>query len=150
MEQQRSNAPAAPGGYERDGQDPAALQQQYMQQQYRRYPASAPEAASWQTTGYGNRPAELPVGTAQLLSAGLFGMIVAGTGTMGANLHKVRQGDMSLGEALSESLAHGAAAGVATAAATAAASSLTRGGLLGLGVTLATATGVSYLINKPK
>ncbi len=144
MEQRWSNAPAAPEDSERDGQDSAALRQQY-----RRYPVSAAEAVSWQA-GYVNRPAELPVGTSQLLSAGLFGMIVAGTGTMGANLHKVRQGDMSMGEALSESLVRGAAAGVATAAASAAASSLTRGGLFGLGVTLATATGISYLINKPK
>lgn len=142
MQQQWNSAPAAPGGYGREGQDPAA------QQQYGYCPA-VPGMASWQTGPVG-RPADLPLAAPQLLSAGLFGMIVAGTGTMGANLHKVQQGEMSLGEALSESLVRGAAAGVATAAASAAASSFTRGGLLGLGVTLATATGVSYLINKPR
>lgn len=142
MQQQWNSAPAAPGGNEREGQDLSA------QQRYRYYP-TAPGMASWQA-GSMVRPADLPLGTSQLLSAGLFGMIVAGTGTMGANLHRVQQGEMSLGEALSESLVRGAAAGVATAAASAAANFLTRGGLLGLGVTLATATGVSYLINKPR
>ena len=90
-----------------------------------------------------------PVQTSQVLAAGLFGLVVVGTGTMGANLHKVSDGDMSMGEAVSQSLSRGAVGGIATAAATAASTSLTSGGLLGLAVTLATATGVSYLLSKP-
>lgn len=89
-----------------------------------------------------------PVHPSQVLAAGLFGLVVVGTGAMGANLHKVKAGDMSMGDAASHSLARGAVGGIATAAATAASVTLTRGGLLGLAVTLATATGVSYLLSK--
>ena len=84
-----------------------------------------------------------------ILAAGLFGLVVVGTGTLGANLHKVSDGDMTMGEAVSESLSKGAVGGLATAAATAASTSLTSGGLLGLAVTVAAATGVSYLLSKP-
>nr|WP_320012571.1 hypothetical protein [uncultured Desulfobulbus sp.] len=90
-----------------------------------------------------------PVQTSQILVAGLFGMVVVGTGTMGANLHKVSEGEMSMGEALGQSVSRGTVGGIATAAATAASSSLTSGGLIGLAVTLATATGVNYLLTKP-
>ena len=90
-----------------------------------------------------------PVQTSQVLAAGLFGLVVVGTGSLGANLHKVSDGDMSMGDAVSQSLSRGAVGGIATAAATAASTALTSGGLLGLAVTLATATGVSYLLNKP-
>ncbi len=90
-----------------------------------------------------------PVQTSQMLAAGLFGMVVVGTGAMGANLHKVSDGDMSMGEAVSQSLSKGAVGGIATAAATAASRTLTRGGVFGLAVTLATATGVNYLLTKP-
>ncbi len=96
--------------------------------------------------------AQLPpaaVHTSQMLAAGLFGLVVVGTGTLGANLHKVGDGDMTMGEAVSQSLSKGAVGGLATAAATAASTALTRGGLLGLAVTIATATGVSYLLSKP-
>jgi hypothetical protein len=94
-------------------------------------------------------PAAVSLQTSPLLAAGMFGMIVVATGTLGANLHKVGEGDMSLTEALSHSLYKGAAGGIAAAAATAASASLTRGGALGLAVTVAAATGVSYLLNTP-
>ncbi|WP_448871256.1 hypothetical protein [Desulfobulbus propionicus] len=90
-----------------------------------------------------------PVHSSPVFAAGLFGLVVVGTGTMGACLHKVHAGDMSMGDAVNHSLARGAVGGIATAAATAASSALSRGGLLGLAVTLATATGVSYLLSKP-
>lgn len=93
--------------------------------------------------------ATTPLQTSQVLAAGLFGLVVVGTGTLGANLHKVSDGDMTMGEAVSESLSKGAVGGMATAAATAASTSLTSGGLLGLAVTVAAATGVSYLLSKP-
>ncbi len=83
-----------------------------------------------------------------IISAGIFGLVVAGTGAMGSNLHKVQSGDMSMGEALGNSLARGAAGGAAAAGATAAATSLTSGGLFGLAVTLAAATGISYVLSK--
>ncbi|PIE57038.1 MAG: hypothetical protein CSA34_01690 [Desulfobulbus propionicus] len=90
-----------------------------------------------------------PASTASpALAAGVFGLIVAGTGTMGANLHKVEAGEMSVGAAVADSLVRGAAGGMAAAAATAAANGLTSGGIAGLAVTLATATGVSYLLEK--
>ena len=82
------------------------------------------------------------------LSAGLFGLIVVGTGAMGANLHKVNNGDMTMSKALNNSLIKGAAGGVAAATATAASTTLTSGGIAGLAVILATATGVSYLLTK--
>ncbi len=84
----------------------------------------------------------------QALSVGVLGLIVVSTGTMGANLRKVEEGEMSMGEAVSNSLAKGAAGGIAAATATAASATLTSGGLAGLAVTLATATGVSYLLSK--
>ncbi len=97
---------------------------------------------------------QLPVPSGQSLvnsevvAAGVMGLIVAGTGAMGSNLHKVQDGDMTMGAAVTDSLTTGAAGGVAAAAATMATKSLTSGGLTGLAVTLATATGVSYLLGK--
>ncbi len=120
-----------------------AAQQQVWQQQQA---LAAAQAGNLRASS--QQQALLPPSSAHIVSAGIFGMIVAGTGAMGAHLHKVQAGEMSFGDALSQSLLRGAAAGIATAAASAASNSLTRGGLLGLGVTLATATGVSYLISK--
>lgn len=93
-------------------------------------------------------PTQPSIVSAEVVAAGVMGLIVAGTGTMGANLHKVEDGDMSMGEAVSNSMVRGAAGGVAAATATAAATTLTAGGLTGLAVTLAAATGVSYLLSK--
>ena len=81
-------------------------------------------------------------------SVGLFGFIVVSTGTMGANLAKVSAGEMTMTQAAGDSLAKGAIGGTAAACATAAASNLTNGGVAGLAVTLAAATGVSYMINR--
>lgn len=86
--------------------------------------------------------------TEQVMSAGVFGLIVVATGTMGANLHKVQGGDMTLTQSVNNSLVNGVKGGVAAASATAASKTLTAGGVLGLAVTLAAATGVSYLLNK--
>jgi len=100
-------------------------------------------------TGYPTSP--LPVAsnvTSQALSVGVLGLIVVGTGTLGANLHRVQDGDMSMSEAVTNSLAKGAAGGVAAAGATAASTSFTTGGALGLAVTVAVGTGISYLLNK--
>ncbi len=84
------------------------------------------------------------------MSAGIFGFVVVSTGVMGANLNKVTKGEMSVGQALGDSVVKGASGGVAAASAAAATNTLTSGGLVGLAVTLATATGVSYLINRVK
>ena len=86
--------------------------------------------------------------TSQAMAVGMLGLIIVGTGTMGVNLHKVQDGNMGMGEAVSDSLVKGAAGGIAAASATAATATLTSGGLTGLAVTLATATGVSYLLGK--
>ncbi len=85
--------------------------------------------------------------TSEALAAGMFGLIVVATGTMGANLHKVQNGDMTMSQAVNNSLAKGAAGGVAAASATAASATLTSGGITGLAVTLAAATGVGYLLS---
>jgi hypothetical protein len=55
---------------------------------------------------------------------------------------------MSTGEAVRNSFAKGAVGGVAAATATAISSTVTAGGLTGLAVTVAAATGVSYLLSK--
>ena len=94
-----------------------------------------------------NYPVQVNVSTSEITAAGIFGLIVAGTGTMGANLHKVNDGKMTMGEAVGNSLVKGAAGGVAAASATAATSTFTNGGIAGLAVTLAAATGVSYLLS---
>ncbi len=130
MEHYQSSAQAMPGAYSPAAAGYAVQQSPYGQMQYANQQAAL-----------------LPPGS-QVVSAGIFGMIVAGTGAMGANLHKVQAGEMEMGEALSQSLLRGAAAGAATAAASAAAGSFAKGGLLGLGVMLATATGLSYLLSK--
>ncbi|PIE58676.1 MAG: hypothetical protein CSA33_01880 [Desulfobulbus propionicus] len=83
-----------------------------------------------------------------VLSAGIFGFIVAGTGAMGAHLHRVQEGEMSITQAVADSVLKGVAGGTAAAGATAAANSLTTGGTAGLVVTLAAATGMSYLFSK--
>jgi len=82
------------------------------------------------------------------LAAGIFGLIVVGSGAMGANLHRVNEGAMTTSEAVINSLAKGAVGGVAAATATAISSTVTAGGLTGLAVTVAAATGVSYLLSK--
>jgi len=93
-------------------------------------------------------PSNTSVTIPSALAAGLFGLIVVGTGSMGANLHKVNDGDMTMSKALNNSLIKGAAGGVAAAGATAASATLTSGGIAGLTVLLATATGISYLLTK--
>lgn len=92
--------------------------------------------------------AAVSVLTSQALTAGLFGLLLVGSTSLGTNLRKVSEGEMGMGEAAGNSLFKGAAGGLAFAAATAAANSLTEGGTSGLLVTLATATGVSYLLNQ--
>lgn len=104
-----------------------------VQPVYQQYPVTTPLAQ--------------PV-VANALSAGLLGLIVVGTGTMGVNLHRVQDGEMSMSEALSNSLTRGAAGGAAAAGATAAAATLTSGGLVGLAVTLVAGTGISYMLSK--
>lgn len=81
-------------------------------------------------------------------SAGILGFIVVSTGTMGANLNKVTKGDMTLVQAAGDSVAKGAIGGTAAACATAASTSLVSDGVAGLAITLAAATGASYLINR--
>ncbi len=93
-------------------------------------------------------PNNSPTLGATALNAGVTGLIVVGTGSLGANLHRVEAGEMTMADAVTDSLVKGAAGGVAAAGATAAASALTGGGVLGLAVTLAVGTGVSYLLNK--
>nr|WP_319392269.1 hypothetical protein [uncultured Desulfobacter sp.] len=82
------------------------------------------------------------------LSAGIFGFIVVSTGSMGFNLGKVSDGEMTITQAAGDSLVKGAMGGTTAACATAAASSLTDGGVAGLAVTVAAATGVSYMLNR--
>lgn len=81
-------------------------------------------------------------------SAGILGFVVVATGTMGANLSKVTDGQMTLVQATGDCLAKGAIGGTAAACASAASSTLTDGGVAGLAVTVAAATGVSYMINR--
>ncbi len=82
------------------------------------------------------------------INAGAMGMVIVGTGTLGANLHKVNDNEMSVKEAVVDSVGKGAMGAVAAAGATYTASSLTAGGLFGLAVTIAAGTGISYLLNK--
>ncbi|HHB77173.1 MAG TPA: hypothetical protein ENK84_11650 [Desulfobulbus sp.] len=119
--------------------------------QYTTIPGSAPPPQA-PAPSYPQYAAQTPAkattaATSQALAVGMLGLIIVGTGTMGANLHKVQDGDMAMGEAVNNSLIKGAAGGLAAASATAASSTLTSGGITGLVVTLATATGVSYLLS---
>ncbi len=84
----------------------------------------------------------------EAFTAGAMGMVIVGTGAMGANLHKVNNGEMEIGEAITDSLGKGAAGAVAAAGATYSAAALTTGGILGLAVTVAAGTGISYLLSK--
>lgn len=140
MQQQANNGMAAESGM---GQAQTMAQHQYN---------PTYQGMTGQPVASTASPFQLPattVPTSHVLAAGLFGLVVVGSGVMGANLHKVSDGDMTMGEAVNQSLSRGAVGGLATAAATAASTALTRGGLLGLAVTVATATGVSYLLSKP-
>lgn len=143
MEQQASPHGMAPG----NGPGLSAGTPQYQNNTAAFHQASA-SAQFPQPAPLALHPPATAVHPFHVLASGLFGLVVVGTGTLGASLHKVNQGDMSMSEALSHSLSTGAVGGIATAAATAASSALTRGGLPGLAVTLATATGVSYLLSK--
>ena len=97
---------------------------------------------------YPAKSAASAVTVSKTASAGIFGFIVVSTGTMGSNLNKVSAGEMTMVQAAGDSLAKGAIGGTAAACATAAATNLTSGGVAGLAVTLAAATGVSYMINR--
>ncbi len=121
---------------------------QQNDQQVTVYPPNGQQALPVQQYGQFSVPAEQPLISSEVVAAGVMGVIVAGTGTMGGNLHKIQDGDMTMGEAVTDSLTRGAAGGVAAAAATLATKNLTSGGFAGLAVTLATATGVSYLLGK--
>lgn len=110
-------------------------------------PAAVPISQAYPVTQYPKHlPAQSPA-PVSAASAGLLGLIVGATGAMGSNLHKVNQGEMTMGRATTNSLVTGAKAGLATFAATTASRALTDGGAVGLAVTLATATGVMYLLN---
>ncbi|MFV0439638.1 MAG: hypothetical protein ACK5PS_19865 [Desulfopila sp.] len=102
--------------------------------------------------GYNQTPLSVPIvanaNFAPAMNVGIMGFIVVSTGTMGANLHRVGEGEMTMGQALNSSVVRGTVGGVAAAAATVAATTLTNGGLAGLAVTLAAATGVSYLLSR--
>ncbi len=113
---------------------------------YQQYPASQQYPVTQQYPIV--NPVSVESVASKALSAGVLGLIVVATGAMGANLHRVQEGEMKIGDAVTSSLAKGAAGGVAAAGATAAAGSFTTGGALGLAVTLAAGTGISYLLNK--
>lgn len=112
------------------------------------HPVQPTPAQAYSVQTYPAKSAASSVTVSKTASAGIFGFIVVSTGTMGGNLNKVSAGQMTFGQAAGDSLAKGAIGGTAAACATAAATGLTSGGLAGLAVTLAAATGVSYLINR--
>ena len=82
-----------------------------------------------------------------VLNAGIFGTVVGSTVAMGANLHKVRNDSMGVGQAVGDSLARGAGTGVAAAVATAAVQSVGGTRWMNWAVMLAAATGVGYAIH---
>ncbi|PIE68423.1 MAG: hypothetical protein CSA21_07540 [Deltaproteobacteria bacterium] len=110
-----------------------APQSQYMAAAPLPSPAVAPQTATV---------------ASQALAAGMAGAVVVSTGSLGANLRQVQQGEMTVEAAVRDSLVKGAQGGLAAASATAAATLLTSGGFAGVAVTLMTATGVSYLLSK--
>lgn len=82
-----------------------------------------------------------------VLNSGIFGTVVGSTAALGVNLHKVKNDELNMGEALTDSLAKGAGAGVATAAATAAVQAIGGSRVTSWVVLLAAATGVGYAMN---
>lgn len=82
----------------------------------------------------------------QSVATGIFAFIVVSAGTMGASLHRVSDGDMTMREAANNSLSRGTVGGLAVASGTAVASAFTDGGLTGLATSIGTAIGVSYLL----
>jgi NADPH:quinone reductase-like Zn-dependent oxidoreductase len=82
-----------------------------------------------------------------VLQSGIFGTVIGATAALGANLHRVRQEELSLNEAMVDSLAKGAGTGVAAAVATAAVQSVGGSRVTSWVVLLAAATGVGYAIN---
>ncbi|MBN2232617.1 MAG: hypothetical protein JW781_07345 [Deltaproteobacteria bacterium] len=101
-------------------------------------PAAYPPAARSQTSY---------TAPSAVLNTGMFGMVVGTTVALGANLHRVGDDGMTMGEAFTDSLVKGAGAGVATAAAVAAARAAGGSGFVNLVVLLGTATGVGYLLH---
>jgi len=82
-----------------------------------------------------------------VLNTGIFGTVVGSTAAMGANLHKVKNNELSMSEALADSVAKGAGAGIAAATASAAVQAVGGGRVTSWVVLLAAATGVGYAIN---
>jgi len=84
---------------------------------------------------------------AALMASGLFGMVIGTSSALAENLHHVQDDKMTLAQAAVDSLAKGAGTGVATAVAVGVARSIGGGAFTTLAVTLATATGVGYVLN---
>lgn len=81
-----------------------------------------------------------------LLKAGILGTIIGGSAALGMNLHKVKNDEMTMEQAVTNSLAKGAGAGVATAVGAAAASAVS-GGVMSAVVMAGAASSVIYLLN---
>lgn len=81
-----------------------------------------------------------------LLKAGILGTIIGGSAALGMNLHKVKNSEMTMEQAITNSLAKGAGAGVATAVGAAAASAVS-GGVMSAVVMAGAASSVVYLLN---
>jgi hypothetical protein len=97
--------------------------------------------------GTAARPVNVPANVSAPVSMALVGAVIAGANALGQNMHRVKQGETSVSQALTRSLMHGAAASLAATTAAVLTANLTDSDVLHLAALAATTAGVSYLIS---
>lgn len=97
--------------------------------------------------GTAARPTTIPPSVSAPVSAAILGAVIGGANAFGRNLYRVRQGKMTLSQAMVRGLLHGAATSVATTTAAVLTANVTESDLLHLTALAATTAGLSYLIS---
>jgi hypothetical protein len=97
--------------------------------------------------GTARRPVNIPANVSAPVSMALVGAVIAGANALGQNLHRAKQGEMDMSQALARSLMHGTAASLAATTAAVLTANLTDSDVLHLTALAATTAGLSYLIS---
>ena len=109
-------------------------------------PPAAAFPAENQTAVPAGRPFNIPSTVSEPLTAALVGAVIGGANNFGRNLVHVRQGKITVSQALGRGVMHGAAASLATTIATLLTADVRQSHALHLSALAITAGGLSYLI----
>ena len=109
-------------------------------------PFAAALPAEDQTAVPAGRPFNIPPTVSEPVTAALVGAVIGGANNFGRNLVQVRQGKMTVSQALGRGVMHGAATSLATTIATLLTADVRQSHALHLTALAITAGGLSYLI----